>query len=198
MPLPETIPKRYNGIIKIQNDADWCLDALEELNMEDIPVPVPVSTPVYQKFEENNLNISLFVRMDSSLNYEVLSYDLYRGPDALEKFVNAIERELLEIQIDLSAPAKIIMEPGDYKVYNEATECWICKKAFNKPAPEILQQFEEAKHRLLECEECEICMNKEHPEMKDKLLAYLHPTSLSASQRILGNIRLWISVNLDF
>ena len=63
------------------------------------------------------------VHMDSFLNYEVVSYDLYRGPDALEKFVDAIERELLEIQTDLSAPAEIIMKPGDYKAYNEATEC---------------------------------------------------------------------------
>ncbi|CAG8653035.1 7049_t:CDS:2, partial [Acaulospora colombiana] len=138
------------------------------------------------------------VRMDSSLNYEVLSYYLYRGPDALEKFVDAIERELLEIQTDLSTPSEIIMEPGDYKAYNEAIECWICKKAFNKPASEISQQLEEAKHRLLECEEWEIYMKKEHPEMKDKLLADLHPTSSSASQRISENAKLWMSVNFDF
>ena len=66
--LPETLPKRNNGIINIQNNDDWCfgwsvLGALhpvkvhpernphrlyggfvEELNMEGIPVPVPVST----------------------------------------------------------------------------------------------------------------------------------------------------------
>ena len=117
------------------------------------------------------------VRINSFLNYEVVSYDLYRGPDALEKFVDAIERELLEIQTDLSAPAEIIMKPGDYKAYNEATECWICKKAFNKPAPEILQKFEEAKHCLLECEEWKICMNKEHPEMKDVRKKYYEALS---------------------
>ncbi|CAG8857627.1 683_t:CDS:2, partial [Gigaspora margarita] len=32
-----------------------------ELNMEDIPIPVPVSTPVYKKFEENNPDISLCI-----------------------------------------------------------------------------------------------------------------------------------------
>ncbi|CAI2195676.1 19766_t:CDS:1, partial [Funneliformis geosporum] len=51
---------------------------------------------------------------------------------------------------DLSAPAEIIMAPGDLKAYNEATECWICKKSFLKPLSEVLQKFEEAKHRLLE------------------------------------------------
>jgi len=85
IPLPETMPKRNNGIINIQNNDDWCfswsvLGALhpvkvhpernphqlygsfvEELNMEDIPIPVPVSTPVYKKFEENNPEISLCV-----------------------------------------------------------------------------------------------------------------------------------------
>ncbi|CAG8854892.1 24306_t:CDS:1, partial [Gigaspora margarita] len=85
MPLPETIPKRNNGIINIQNDDDWCFGwcvlgvlhlvkvhpernphrlyakYVEELNMEDIPIPVPVSTPVYKKFEKNNPDISLCI-----------------------------------------------------------------------------------------------------------------------------------------
>jgi len=34
---------------------------MEELNMEDIPIPVLVSTPVYKKFKENNSKISLCV-----------------------------------------------------------------------------------------------------------------------------------------
>ena len=86
--------------------------------------------------------------MDSSLNYEVVNHDLYRGPDALEKFVERIEGELLNIQTDLFAPAEMIMAPGDLKAYNDATECWICKGPFLKPAPEVLQKLEEAKHRL--------------------------------------------------
>ena len=90
------------------------------------------------------------VRMDSSLNYEVVSHDLYRGPDALEKIVERIEGELLNIQTDLSAPAEMIMAPGDLKAYNDTTECWICKRLFLKPVPEVLQKLEEAKHRLLE------------------------------------------------
>uniref|UniRef100_U9UPQ6 Uncharacterized protein n=1 Tax=Rhizophagus irregularis (strain DAOM 181602 / DAOM 197198 / MUCL 43194) TaxID=747089 RepID=U9UPQ6_RHIID len=85
IPLPETLPKRNNGIINIQNNDDWCfrwsiLGALHpvkvhsernphrlygafvgELNMEDIPIPVPISIPVYKKFEENNPEISLCV-----------------------------------------------------------------------------------------------------------------------------------------
>ena len=312
IPLPDTMPKRNNGVINMQNNDDWCfgwcvLGALhpvknhpernphriyanyvEELNMEGIPVPVPVSTPVYQKFEENNPEISLcvykwsnknkrlefqyiterrgaeykevnllvisepeeienprshyciikdihrlvynhskhkerkylcrycihvysdekrlnehkcsglneapqepkvpklekstkafynhkcmqanpyrifwdlecltteltpeenaqltrtekiqrhmpcgysyiVVRMDSFLNYEIVSHDLYRGPDAMEKFVEKMEIEQAEIQTDLSAPAEIIMEPGDYTRYIRATECWICEKDF--------------------------------------------------------------------
>ena len=85
IPLPETMPKRNNGIINIQNNDDWCFGwsvlgvlhpvkvhpernphrlyggFVEELNMDDIPIPVPVSTPVYKKFEENNPEISLCV-----------------------------------------------------------------------------------------------------------------------------------------
>ena len=85
IPLPETLPKCNNRIINIQNNDDWCfgwcvLGALhsvkvypernphrlyknfvKELNMNDIPIPVLVSTPVYKKFKENNSEISLCV-----------------------------------------------------------------------------------------------------------------------------------------
>ena len=107
------------------------------------------------------------VRMDSSLNYETMSHELYRGSDALEKFVERIEEELLNIQADLSAPAEMIMAPGDLKAYNKATECWICKKAFLKPSPEALQKFEEAKHKLLEVNEWEANMGEDYSEKKE-------------------------------
>ncbi|PKY57581.1 hypothetical protein RhiirA4_478739 [Rhizophagus irregularis] len=186
--------------------------------MEDIPIPVLVSTPVYKKFEENNPEISLcvyewhnqneclefryvserrgdeykqmhkpcgycyvVVRMDSSLNYEIISQDLYRGPDALERFVTKIEEELANIQEDLSAPAEMIMAPGDLKAYNEATECWICKGPFLKPAPEIVQKLEEAKHNLLEIKEWETCMEKEHSKKKEAQKRYRE--ALSALNR---------------
>jgi hypothetical protein len=85
IPLPETLPKRNNGIINIQNNDDWCFrwyvlgalhsvkvhlernlhrlygDFVEEFNMDDIQIPVPVLTPVYKKFEENNPEISLCI-----------------------------------------------------------------------------------------------------------------------------------------
>ncbi|CAG8854896.1 845_t:CDS:1, partial [Gigaspora margarita] len=110
--------------------------------------------------------------MDSSLNYEIVSHDLYRGSDALERFVIKIEKELLSIQEDLSVPAEMIMAPGDLKAYNEATECWICMRPFIKPSPEILQHFEKAKHRLLEVKEWEACMEKEHQEKKNMQKKY--------------------------
>ncbi|PKB99118.1 hypothetical protein RhiirA5_383434 [Rhizophagus irregularis] len=293
IPLPETLPKCNNRIINIQNNDDWCfswsvLGALhpvkvhpernphrlygcfmKKLNMEDIPISVPVSTPVYKKFEENNPKISLcvyewhnqneclefryvserrgdeykqglnnasqrsqmpvknksikafynhkcmqpnpycifcdlemltkkltpeekmklihtkrlqmhkscgycyvVVRIDSSLNYKIISQDLYRGPDALERFVTKIEKELANIQEDLSAPAEMIMALGDLKAYNEATECWICKGPFLKPAPEIVQKLEEAKHNLLEIKEWETCMEKEHSKKKEAQKRY--------------------------
>jgi hypothetical protein len=121
------------------------------------------------------------VRMDSSLNYEIISHDLYRGPDALEKFVEKIEEELANIQEDLSAPAEMIMSPGDLKAYNEATECWICKGPFLKPAPEVVQKLEEAKHNLLEIKEWESCMEKEHPKKKEAQKKYRE--ALSALNR---------------
>src|ERR1043165_2557811 len=107
------------------------------------------------------------VRMDSSFNYEIISHDIYRGPDALEKFVTKIEKELVNIQMDLSEPAKIIMASGDLKAYNEATNCWICKKPFYKASPEAEMNFKEAEKRLLEIKEKETSMGVDQPEKKE-------------------------------
>jgi hypothetical protein len=63
------------------------------------------------------------VCMNSLLNYKIVSHNLYREPDALERFVIKIEEELLAIQEDLSASAEMIIASGDLKAYNEATEC---------------------------------------------------------------------------
>jgi len=90
IPLPETMPKRNNGVINIQNEDDWCFGwcvlgslypvqrnpqrisyyqkYINELNMEDISIPVPVSTPVYKKFEENNPEISLCIYQWNNAN----------------------------------------------------------------------------------------------------------------------------------
>ncbi|CAI2186381.1 19272_t:CDS:1 [Funneliformis geosporum] len=123
----------------------------------------------------------VIVQIDSSLNYEIISHNLYRGPDALERFVLKIKEELLAIQEDLSALAEMIMAPGDLKAYNKATECWICKGPFLKPAPEVVQKLEEAKHNLLEIKEWESCMEKEHPEKKEAQKRYRE--ALSALNR---------------
>ncbi|KAF0519120.1 gastrula zinc finger protein xlcgf46.1: PROVISIONAL [Gigaspora margarita] len=61
----------------------------------------------------------IVVCMDSFGNYEIVDYDLYRGPNALEKFIDKLEVELAEIQADLSLLAEIIMEPEDYIAFNE-------------------------------------------------------------------------------
>ncbi|CAI2192389.1 197_t:CDS:2 [Funneliformis geosporum] len=92
------------------------------------------------------------IHMNSSLNYEIVSHDLYRGADALERFVTKIEEELLIIQEELSAPAEIIMAPGNLKAYNEATKS--------------LQKFEEVKHRLLEVIKWEASMGEDIQKRK--------------------------------
>ena len=101
IPLPDTMPKRNNGIINMQNNDNWCFGwcvlgslypvkihpernphriyakYINELNMEGIPIPVPVSTPVYQKFEENNPKISLCIyewcNQNKCLKFQYLS-----------------------------------------------------------------------------------------------------------------------------
>ncbi|CAG8857257.1 580_t:CDS:2, partial [Gigaspora margarita] len=59
MPLLETIPKFK--VHPERNPHRLYGGFIEELNMDDIPVPVPVSIPVYKKFKENNPDISLCV-----------------------------------------------------------------------------------------------------------------------------------------
>ncbi|UZO21905.1 uncharacterized protein OCT59_014287 [Rhizophagus irregularis] len=43
---------------------------------------------------------------------------------------------------------------------------------FLKPAPEIVQKLEEAKHNLLEIKEWETCMEKEHSKKKEAQKRY--------------------------
>ncbi|CAG8647866.1 10729_t:CDS:2 [Acaulospora colombiana] len=72
--------------------------------------------------------------MDSSFDYEITSFDLYRGLDALQRFVDKLEEELEEIQANLSEPADIIMEPEGYKRHKTSKNCWIYKKEFPNQA----------------------------------------------------------------
>ncbi|PKK59306.1 hypothetical protein RhiirC2_719902, partial [Rhizophagus irregularis] len=91
------------------------------------------------------------------------------SPDILKRFVTKIEEKLANIQEDLSVSAEIIIAPGDLKVYNKVTECWICKGFFIKPVLEIVQKIEKAKHNLLEIKEWKSCMEKEHSKKKEIL-----------------------------
>ncbi|CAG8827853.1 21152_t:CDS:2, partial [Gigaspora margarita] len=110
--------------------------------------------------------------MNSFGNYEIVDYDLYRGPNALEKFVDKLEVELAEIQADLLSLVEIIMEPGDYITFNETIECHICEKPFIDLAPEVLQQFKEAKYQLLEYKKYEPYMKNDHPKKKNMQKKY--------------------------
>src|ERR1700722_2363076 len=63
------------------------------------------------------------VCMNSSLNYEIMNYNLYKGLDVLERFITKIEEKFLAIQEDLSAPAEIIMISGDLETFREIKKC---------------------------------------------------------------------------
>ncbi|CAG8636187.1 13456_t:CDS:2 [Acaulospora morrowiae] len=166
MALPETMSKRNNvstleKSIKafsnhkcIQPNPYWIIWDLECLTAKLTPEENAqlIWTEKIQRHKPCGYSY-VVIRMDSFGNYEITSYDLYKGPNVLEKFVDKLEEELAEIQADLSSPVEIIMEPGDHITFNKATECYICKKPFIEPAPEILQQFEKAKQQLLKCPE---------------------------------------------
>ncbi len=65
----------------------------------------------------------MVIYMDSSFNYKIISHDLYKGFDMLEKFITKIEEKLLAIQEDLSILAEIILILKDLKLYNEVIKC---------------------------------------------------------------------------
>ncbi|CAG8834902.1 19167_t:CDS:2 [Gigaspora margarita] len=71
----------------------------------------PIGPTIYIPLSEtlpkcNNGIINIQNNNNCSFNYEIINYDLYREPNALEKFVIKIEKELQAIQEDLSALAK--------------------------------------------------------------------------------------------
>ncbi|PKK68304.1 hypothetical protein RhiirC2_834036 [Rhizophagus irregularis] len=150
--------------------------------MDDIPVPVPVSTPVYKKFEENNPDISLCVyewhNKNECLEFRYVSER--RGACTKRVYSEHLPKckgqknapQQPQMPQDLSAPAEIILAMGDLKAYNKATECWICKKSFLELLLEKIQKFEEAKHRLLELEEWEASMGEDYPEKKKTQKVY--------------------------
>jgi len=105
--------------------------------------------------------------MNSSFNYEIISYNIYKGLDALEKFVTKMEKKLINIQADLSEPAEIIMTPENLKAYNhEATNCWICKKPFYKALPKVLMNFKKVEYKLLKIKKKETSMGVNQLEKK--------------------------------
>lgn len=62
------------------------------------------------------------VRSDGDVGQPVL----YRGPNAAQIFLQCLGQTEDEIKEFCSNPQKIIMEPEDWRVYNETTHCYIC------------------------------------------------------------------------
>ena len=50
-----------------------------------------------------------------------------------EEFLKAVQAEEVAIRKELENQATIVMAPGDVKVFNEATKCWICEKSLIIP-----------------------------------------------------------------
>ena len=55
---------------------------------------------------------------------------VYRGLDANEHFLNAIEDEEIKINKIFNKPKDIIMTETDNKKFKESKQCWICEKTF--------------------------------------------------------------------
>ncbi|MEW8548359.1 MAG: hypothetical protein AB2693_33055, partial [Candidatus Thiodiazotropha sp.] len=67
--------------------------------------------------------------------YQVIRYDnvayppvIYRGPDAVEVFLQRLNQERNFINMEFKNPAPITMTEQDITDYEKATHCWICEQ----------------------------------------------------------------------
>ncbi|CAG8583114.1 15393_t:CDS:2 [Cetraspora pellucida] len=99
---------------------------VKEINIDNIPILHNQNECldfcyISERREEEYKPVNLLVITERIEVTTVVSHNLYRGTDALEKFVKRIEEELLNIQTDLSVPAEMIMASGDLRAYNKQT-----------------------------------------------------------------------------
>ena len=83
------------------------------------PSPQSSYTKKYQKHEP------------ISFSYYIKCFDDNTGEDAMQKFV-----EWLEKDIKIIAEKKMIFKIQEQQQYEKETKCWICKKEFNDTADE--------------------------------------------------------------
>ena len=96
------------------------------------PNPLYSYTKKYQKHEP------------SSFSYYIKSFDdnvyesklrKYTGEDAMEKFVEWIEKDVKGIA-NIPDVKMMKLSPNELKQFNEATKCWICKGEFDNTSDE--------------------------------------------------------------
>ena len=57
----------------------------------------------------------------------LMNKKLYRGEDAMSKCFQNLEGVLIDIREDLKNIRTLVMPDADWKQYNHADTCWICK-----------------------------------------------------------------------
>ena len=90
------------------------------------PNPQNSYTKKYQKHEP--ISFSYYIKCFDDNVYKP-KLRKYTGEDAMEKFVEWIEKDVKEI---VNIPvSKMIFSPGELNQFNNATKCWICKGEFD-------------------------------------------------------------------
>ena len=90
------------------------------------PNPQNSYTKKYQKHEPISFSYYIKCFDDNVYKPKLIKYT---GEDAMEKFVEWIEKDVKEI---VNIPvAKMIFSPGELNQFNNATKCWICKGEFD-------------------------------------------------------------------
>ncbi|GES91991.1 uncharacterized protein LOC110442433 [Rhizophagus clarus] len=152
--------------------------------MDGIPIPVPVSTPVYKKFKENNPEIKKGLKEHipkcKGLNNASQQPQMPVKNRSDKAFYNhkCMQPNPYRIFWDLEMlTEKLTSEKKTKLTHTERIQkhrpCGYCyvvvrmDSSLNyEPSQEVLQKFKEAKHKLLEANEWEASIEEDHPEKK--------------------------------
>ena len=134
------MPKKEKSILKFKNychseKVPFIIYADTESLIKPIeccePNPQNSSTKKYQKHEP--ISFSYYIKcFDDNVFKPVLRS--YTGEDAMQKFVESLEKDVIEIA--KIPPKEMIFGEKEKERFKEETVCWICKKEFDDTADE--------------------------------------------------------------
>ena len=152
--IPVMPEKPYNTLAFTHHDRSQMVPCVIYADFESIVKP----------FHKNVGDRTQFTAMHEACGYgyqvvwrhKTESPVIYRGEDAVLKFLRALQREEAKINDVFSTPQPIRWEDSDRIDFKSAAECWICKNKFgDRPSKEIYDLWKRKKILLNRLEKTE-------------------------------------------